>query len=290
MRANTEFQNRGLDFWAHVKVLSEKLSYSKNGEIKKHTIADINSILTSLELKCNQHMIQDVQKYLVFRADILNNQVSNLLIDIDEAEEIFDHYMNLYYKNRLTCKLPRNKQKGKKSGYAYYTGVINIITEMVIRDFALERGMLYGKDIGFDDDPRSLTYIELDNRLIAVLSRRYDGALPSTINPLAIWEIKEYYNTTTFGSRIADGVYETQLDGFELQEIKKVHGFKPQHIYFIDSKRTWWLMGKSYLCRIIDMLHQGLVDEVFFGKEVLDNWPARLSEILQNGYRENVKF
>jgi len=46
------------------------------------------------------------------------------------------------------------------------------------------------------------------------------------INPIAIWEIKEYYYTTTFGSRVADGVYETLPDGLELREAKenlKIH-------------------------------------------------------------------
>lgn len=285
MRANREFQNRSLDFWAHVKVLSEKLQYSSGGQIKKYTVTDIEAILSSIGLRCNQQMIHDVHQYLNFRADLLNNQVSRLLLDIDDAKVLFARFYALHEEHGLTCKLPLNKQKGEKSGYAYYTCIINVLTEMVIRDFSKKRGLRYGKDIGFDDDPRSLTYIENQNSLLAVLSRRYDGALPSTINPLAIWEIKEYYNTTTFGSRIADGVYETQLDGFELHEINETYGFKPQHIYFIDSRRTWWEMGKSYLCRIIDMLHQGLVDDVFFGREVLDDWPACLSEILENGYR-----
>ena len=39
------------------------------------------------------------------------------------------------------------------------------------------------------------------------------------MDPLAVWEIKEYYYTTTFGSRVADGVYETLLDGMELREL-----------------------------------------------------------------------
>ena len=285
MRANIEFHNRNLDFWALVKVLSEKLSYSSRGQIKNYTITDINAILSYNELRCDQRMIHDVHQYLNFRADLLNNQVSRLLLDIEEVKEIFSRFYELRKTHGLTCKLPLNKQKGEKSGYAYFTGIINILTEMVIRDFANERGLAYGRNIGFDDDPRSLTYIEQNNSLLAVLSRRYDGALPSTINPLAIWEIKEYYNTTTFGSRIADGVYETQLDGFELHEIEETYGFRPQHIYFIDSRRTWWEMGKSYLCRIIDMLHQGLVDDVFFGREVLDNWPACLLAILENAYR-----
>jgi hypothetical protein len=41
----------------------------------------------------------------------------------------------------------------------------------------------------------------------------------------------------------------------------------------IDSHTTWWLMGKSYLCRIIDMLHMGYIDEVLFGYEVVEKLP-----------------
>ena len=60
-----------------------------------------------------------------------------------------------------------------------------------------------------------------------------DGGFPSITNPLAIWEVKEYYYTTTFGSRVADGVYETLLDGMEIEELEasplKVSG--PAAIY-----------------------------------------------------------
>jgi len=48
-----------------------------------------------------------------------------------------------------------------------------------------------------------------------------DGAFPSTVNPIAVWEIKEYYTQQTFGSRIADGVYESLLDGMELEELRE---------------------------------------------------------------------
>ena len=66
-------------------------------------------------------------------------------------------------------------------------------------------------------------------------SRRLDGAFPSTRNPEAVWEIKEYYYTTTFGSRIADGVYETRLDGYELNDAEEQTGRKTTHILFVDS-------------------------------------------------------
>ena len=47
---------------------------------------------------------------------------------------------------------------------------------------------------------------------LRTLARRIDGAFPSAVNPVAVREIKEYYHTTAFGSRVADGVYETQID------------------------------------------------------------------------------
>ena len=84
---------------------------------------------------------------------------------------------------------------------------------------------------------------------------------------------------------MADGVYETLLDGMELQEITHREGIDVEHILMVDAKYTWWDCGKSYLCRIIDMLHMGYVDEVLFGREVVEripllaaSWGARYRE------------
>jgi hypothetical protein len=40
-----------------------------------------------------------------------------------------------------------------------------------------------------------------------------------------------------------------------------------------DAYYTWWIKGRSYLCRIIDMLHMGYVDEVLFGAELIARMP-----------------
>jgi hypothetical protein len=113
---------------------------------------------------------------------------------------------------------------------------------------------------------------------VRTLSRRVDGAFPSAINPVAIWEIKEYYHTTTFGSRVADGVYETQLDGLELEEMRMNEGVEVKHYLFLDAHYTWWQCGRSYLCRIYDMVNMGLVDEVIVGKEVMVRLPQLVAE------------
>jgi len=93
-----------------------------------------------------------------------------------------------------------------------------------------------------------------------------------------VWEIKEYYYTTTFGSRVADGVYESLLDGMELEELREHEAVDVKHYLMIDDYNTWWNMGRSYLCRIVDMLHMGYVDEVLFGSEVLETLPAIVKE------------
>ena len=100
-------------------------------------------------------------------------------------------------------------------------------------------------------------------------------------SPELVWEIKEYYYATTFGSRVADGVYETQLDGFEFKELYERTGKKVYHVLFIDAYRTWWVQGKSYLCRLVDAMNSGIVDEVIVGREVLTRWPELLRSIIE---------
>ena len=50
------------------------------------------------------------------------------------------------------------------------------------------------------------------------------------------------------------------------------------HYLFADSHFTWWACGKPYLCRIVDMLHMGYVDEVLFGREVAERLPGLVQE------------
>jgi len=155
-----------------------------------------------------------------------------------------------------------NKQRADKRHFNYLSCIVNILVEAYLK----------GKT--FCDNPRGLSLItDKDNKPAITLSRWMDGAYPTIHNPIAIWEIKEYYGTTTFGSRVADGVYETQLDGYELLEAEKILGKKIEHYLFVDDNFTWWIKGKSYLCRLIDMMHIGLVDEVIFGREVATRWP-----------------
>ena len=183
-----------------------------------------------------------------------------------DASEAKRQFRRLKTSLKPSCPLPMNKQKGSKKAEAYFTCIINMLIEANAKGF------------GCDYDPRRLTTFTRDGIPLRTLARRVDGAFPGAVNPVAIWEIKEYYYTTTFGSRVADGIYETLLDGMELEELRQHEDVDVKHYLMVDAHYTWWDCGKSYLCRIVDMLHMGYVDEVLFGREVLDELPRIVGE------------
>jgi hypothetical protein len=252
-----------------VRSISQHLGYTLRGkdQIKVPTLEEMRLTMLELELTTT-HIIDNLGQptklgttllsYFKFRADVLNNHVRLWLMDAARARKTFEEL-----KERLcpTCPLPMNKQKGKKKAAAYFTGIINMLIEA------------NAKGLPCNYDPRELTSVTFNGAPLRTLARRVDGAFPKTVNPIAVWEIKEYYYTTTFGSRVADGVYETLLDGMELEELREHEQIEVKHYLMVDDYNTWWNMGRSYLCRIIDMLHMGYMDEALFGHEVVERLP-----------------
>lgn len=275
MQAFAEFRGMPSSFWAMVKFVSQELKYTKGGVVRTYTEKEIANLLQSYDLKIDRRQIRNIVDYSELRAATLNGFVRNNLMDAQTARAEFERLYPIHSDNDFLCSLPMNKQKGEMRQIAYFTAIINILAECVIR----EAGLFNGEKC-FNDDPRSLMYVIDNGDVVGASSRRMDGAYPDIINPRMIWEIKEYYYTTTFGSRVADGVYETQLDGYELRDISDRTGRYVSHVLFVDGYKTWWEDGKSYLCRIVDMLNAGLVDEVIIGREVLDRWPDVLVSVL----------
>lgn len=280
MRADNRFLSQPPHFWANVRSISQRAGYTARGtgNVKVHRLAEMVKAMTALGL-ASQHLADrgeptqlaiDLESYFEYRADVLNTFVRTRLMNDSQAKAVFEEL-----RSRLTpkCPLPMNKQKGLKRTSAYLSCIVNMLVEESVND------------IPVDYDPRRLTTVTANGAPLRTLSRRVDGAFPSTVNPIAVWEIKEYYYTTSFGSRIADGVYETQLDGIELEELERVESFPIDHLLVVDAYETWWEDGRSYLCRIIDMLHMGLVDEVLFGREVLERLPKVVNEWVTK-YRE----
>ena len=264
-----------MQFWADIKAISQAVGYTTGrgdtATIKVPTQKEIIAAYTRLGMS-SAHMFAaapsttptaygtEVLAYFAYRASALNT-ISTCLMDAPAAEQ---EYLKLYAtRSHWNCPLPNNKQSGSKAQKNYLTCIVNMLIET-----HLPAGL------AVDYDPRSLTAVTRNQQPLMTLSRRVDGAFPRTVNPSAIWEIKEYYHTTSFGSRVSGGVYETLLDGYEIQAMETVDNVRIQHYLIVDSHYTWWRMGKSYLTRMVDMLNMGLVDEILFGKEVLTDLPT----------------
>lgn len=209
MRAFREFADIDYSFWSFVRFISEGLGYSNRGEnrVKAYSFDEIATLCQMRNIEVPLEFINAAVSYCSMRAELLNNFAEKMLMTAEEASIEFRKWQQIHRVGHYYCKLPMNKQKGDKKQIAFFTSIINIITEKTIREITGRTDQL-----GFDDDPRGLIYIlDNNNNIIGASSRRFDGALPGVENPILVWEIKEYYYATTFGSRVADGVYETQL-------------------------------------------------------------------------------
>jgi hypothetical protein len=269
MKPDSRFINLPKQFWALVRLIGQECGYTQRGtgqilipsreeveEKLKALALSISSLNTPISGYGSTWNI--LVEYFSYRADILHGHIEPNLMDAKEAKYEFTV---LKKKLRPKCPLPMNKQRGEKRTPAYLTGMVNMLIEAATRGYKC------------DYDPRALTTVTANGTPLRTFSRRMDGAFPSVVNPVAVWEVKEYYYTTTFGSRVADGVYETLLDGMEIEELAVFERVNVLHYLIIDAHYTWWVCGKSYLCRIIDMLHMGYVDEVLVGREVITRLP-----------------
>ena len=274
MKPKPQFLQQPKEFWANIRTISQAAGYTVRGEgqIKIPKLPEVRSILRQLGL-ADDHIVAPSGKltefgkmlmaYFTYRARVLNEYVEPRLMDSKQARRLFE---KLRRKLKPSCPLPMNKQKGSKRTFAYLTGLVNMLVEANTQGLPCEY------------DPRGLTTVTRDRTPLRTLARRVDGAFPSAVNPVAVWEIKEYYHTTTFGSRVADGVYETLLDGMEIEELREHEGVDVKHYLILDAHYTWWECGRPYLCRLLDMLHMGYVDEVLFGREVTERLPALVKQ------------
>jgi hypothetical protein len=275
MRPDDDFRNKPPEFWALVKLVSQEIGYSHRrtrsvpSRVRAYSPGEVISALRGrgLEPRDNRKKAEEVAWYSTVRADLLQNHAEPNLMGRDEAREVFEDLRAQI--SPPEALLPMNKQKGSKRHFAYLTGIVNMLTWQALTE-SLGQGH-------FDWDPRGPLTFSRDGMPLRTLFRRMDGAYPGLNQPVAAWEIKEYYGTTTFGSRVADGVYETALDGYELNDLRDV-GVEVEHYLFLDDRFTWWDCGKSYLCRIVDMLHAGLLDGAFVGREVIAEWPVIVSQ------------
>lgn len=263
MFASEEFLAKDRGFWAYVRIISAATGYTdrSTGNPKKYDKSDVNKTIDKRNIAPEPVLTnstltdlgKSVIKYLNFRADKVSKAI-NLFRSGEEAESDFDDMAGDYELDHFQT----NKQGNNKP--LFLANTVNLVLE---KEF----------DLDFNPNPRDLVTISDDNgELATTLSRRLDGACPALHNPAAIWEVKEFYRGKSFGSRIADAVYESMLVGEELTKLEQQYGIKVYHYLIVDGGEEW-SRGKSYICRIIDILNMGLIDAAILGGEVTTQWP-----------------
>jgi len=266
VQAVERFRKQPSEFWALVKLASQLLGYSERGKgrLKRYAPDEIAAALAErgLDPFAAAGDVERLVEYSNIRADLLETVVEPNLMNRDQAAELFEAVRDRVKPPESLLSM--NKQKKEKRHYAYLACIVNMLTYETLME-------THGRAT-FNPSPRGPLTFARDGLPLRTLFRWMDGAYPDVNQPHAAWEIKEYYGTTTFGSRVADGVYETALDGYELNDLREV-GVDVEHYLFLDDRFTWWDCGRSYLCRIVDMLHAGLLDGAYFGREVVEEWP-----------------
>ncbi|VEI13886.1 DUF7687 domain-containing protein [Trueperella bialowiezensis] len=297
MKADSQWLRMPQEFWHYVRALSENLGYSRRKTILKHTEEDIRRGLANLGLSADELTSNPETKfstihlanYFKFRADLIEGFIADHLQTAEEAKALFESVVETYtdgytftsnkqglensrlYKviDGVPAEAPFNKQKGEKRDIDFLTATSNILISHYLQ----------GRD--FDQDPRRLPVFTEEGVMVGSMSRRMDGAFPTCTNPIALWEFKCYYYTTTFGSKISDAIYIADLDGFERQVVERETGTQLSLTLFVDAYSTWMDQGKSYLCRIIDLLHRGAISNLIIGSEVVTAIPSLVNEWLK---------
>jgi hypothetical protein len=144
MKPNPKFLAQSPEFWANVKLISQKLGYTERAT-KQIKIPALTDIVTSYERDglaatalinngLPTQFGQTLLDYFAYRADRLNNYVEPLLMNVSQARQVFEE-LHTQYNPR--CVIPMNKQKGEKRSPAYFTSIINILIEVYSQGYTV---------------------------------------------------------------------------------------------------------------------------------------------------------
>ena len=184
MTPNELFLNQRKQFWAYVRSISQTIGYTVRGQgqIRVPTTNEMAKALSGLGLDATRlsdkkgratRLGQTLVDYFAYRANVLNTFVEPRLMNKDQAHELFE---KVKAAAKYSWPVPMNKQKAGKKAPAYLTGIVNMIVESNIGPFPCNY------------NPMSLTTVTFDGAPLRTLARRVDGAFPSAVNPIAVWE------------------------------------------------------------------------------------------------------
>ncbi|NND01805.1 MAG: hypothetical protein HKN91_03380 [Acidimicrobiia bacterium] len=228
--------------------------------LRKLDSSEMFSVDDSSVLPVDRADIDLVLQYVQLRPKLLNDALGNLRA---EEEALAYCKANAVVVGTTGTKSTDHHQSSKA---------------LVAAVSAVARAVCSSLDIELSPDPQRRCVWCRDHHL-HVTARNLDGAIPSLANPVVIWEIKEYWGKTSGGSKMSDAVYECNLVGRELREYEERSGVTVEHIVFVDG-REQWNKRKSDLSRFLDLLHQGLIDNLLIGRQVETDWEPALRGLL----------
>jgi hypothetical protein len=240
MIANNKFKSLPKSFWADVRAISQENGYTVRGKgtIKVPTIEEIISVYKKLSLNTDNIILNGTPTQ--HSVDLIEyfRYRADILYSDVRPKLMNANQAQMYYEDLVKKHNPKCLIPENKQSGDKKK--IAYLTAIV--NILIEANIA---NLPCDYDPRKLATITKDGRPIRTLARRVDGAL---------------------------------LDGMELEELHEHEKIKVLHYLIIDAYNTWWNDGKSYLCRMIDMLNMGYVDEILFGYEVIERLPIIVKE------------
>ena len=256
-------------FWHVVRILGDQ-SATKRGKyaanIAPHEIISVmQSIGTPVAhglvdyLKNHEAVLERLSAYWAKRREVSDNLLA-LMRTEDEAKADFASISDQVLKS-YGVQLAGYHNSSK--------ALVDAVDAVVYRECR-------NADVQVNTNPQSRAAIISDQH-IWVSPRRLDGAIPDLLNPVAIWEIKEYWGKTGGGSKMSDAIYELHLVGLELRMFEDEFNIHVNHYAIMDG-REQWNSRKSDVRRAVDLLYSGLLDELVVGSEVLTEWPRIVQE------------
>lgn len=258
MKRPTEAIQRAWDspFWQALRLLIDQRNFTTIDErdvlprLRATRVPSAEGLATWLERQ-EPALITDLAAYTHTRMRLANEALDNLLRTESEA---LDDFASISAEAVQWAKNAATSQSSKV--------LVQTVAALTVQ---ASQGMPFTPDL---DPQKRAAYLDGDS--IWVSPRRLDGALPTLLNPVGLWEIKEYWGNRG-GSKMSDAIYEVQLVGTELAVQEKARSWHIDHYLILDGKAQW-AARKSDLRRAIDLLYSGLVDELFIGRELLTEW------------------
>ena len=101
MQPSSDYTGKSTAFWGSVRFVSQELGYSDRSDdeqrMRRYSYAEVAKTLS--EYNEDKERCEDVSEYLNYRSDLIESEVSSLLMTPDEAEREYDRMKGKHSPN-----------------------------------------------------------------------------------------------------------------------------------------------------------------------------------------------